>query len=128
MSTERTRSPDKKLPNPRDHEGHLTDQVRSAWRKATHAKVEVEVQNEEGEGDDQKKKSTRYRWRRREGTASLKDFARKQGGDAGARWLHNKAANTSRPQLGIGSTRKKKGSGGGGSPAAKPGIDSDKKR
>ena len=98
------REPAKHVPNPRDAEGRKTDQVKSAWRKYTHRMKEIP-----GSGENK----TRYKWVRLEGSMSLREFARRQGGEAGARWLRNKAANTSKPPLGIGSTRKKKGSGSG---------------
>lgn len=98
------REPAKVTENPRDDKGCKTDQVKGAWRKATHSRKEIP-----GQGDNK----TRYRMVRREGSMSLKEFARRQGGEAGERWLRNKAANTSKPPLGIGSTRKKKGSGSG---------------
>lgn len=90
--------------NPRDAEGRKTDQVKSAWRKYTHRLKEIP-----GQGENK----TRYKWVRLEGSMSLKEFARRQGAEAGARWLFNKGANTSKAPLGIGSTRKKKGSGSG---------------
>lgn len=98
------REPAKHVPNPRDDKGCKTDQVKSAWKRATTSLKEIP-----GQGDQK----TRYRRVRREGSMSLKEFARRQGGEAGERWLHNKRANTSKPPLGIGSTRKKKGSGSG---------------
>lgn len=88
--------------NPRDDKGCKTDQVKSAWRKYTHRLKEIP-----GSGETK----TRYKWVRLEGSMSLREFARRQGGEAGERWFHNKGANTSKPPLGIGSTRKKKGSG-----------------
>jgi hypothetical protein len=98
------RVPAEHIPNPRGADGKKTDQVKSAWRKATHRLKEVPGQGET---------KTRYRWVRLEGSMGLREFARRQGGEAGERWLHNKRANTSRPPLGIGSTRKKKGSNQG---------------
>lgn len=96
--------------NPRDAEGRKKDQVKSAWRKYTHRLKEIP-----GQGENK----TRYKWVRLEGSMSLKEFARRQGEEAGARWLHNKSANTSKAPLGIGSTRKKKGGSGGGKPSGK---------
>lgn len=98
------RVPEKHVENPRDAEGRKTDQVKSAWRKATHSRKEIPGQGEE---------KTRYRMVRREGSMSLKEFARRQDDEASKRWFHNKGANTSNPPLGIGCTRKKKGSGSG---------------
>lgn len=99
------RVPAEHVPNPRGADGRKTDQVKSAWRKYTHVRKEIPGQGEE---------KTRYRWVRREGSMSLKEFARRQGEEAGRRWLHNKGANTSKPPLGIGSTRKKKGGNNSG--------------
>lgn len=94
------RQPAKIIPNPRD-EGRKFDQVKSAWRRATYVRDEVP-----GTGDQK----TKRKKIRRQGSVSLKEFARCQGGEAGKRWISNKRANTSKPPLGIGSTRKKQGS------------------
>jgi len=98
------RVPEKHIENPRDAEGRKTDQVKSAWRKATHSRKEIPGQGEE---------KTRYRMVRREGSMSLKAFAKRQDDEASKRWFHNKGANTSNPPLGIGCTRKKKSSNSG---------------
>ncbi len=95
------REPAKHIENPRDDKGHKTGQVKSAWRAATRSRKEIPGQGEE---------KTRYRMVRREGSMSLKEFARRQDDESSKRWLHNKRANTSNPPLGIGNTRKKKGS------------------
>jgi hypothetical protein len=106
-------------PNPRDAEGKKTDQVKSAWRKYTHQRKEVP-----GVGDQK----TRHRWVRLPGSMSLREFARRQGGAAGERWLWNKRTNTSKPPLGVGSTRKKKGSGNQGQKQADAAAPSANKR
>lgn len=115
----------------RDEKGNRTLVVKNAWRLATHHKkgfeVEVDVEHKDDDGNRKTRKETqtRYRWVRREGTTSLKAFARglvptkggvitqelQQLSRAASDWLHNKGANTSKPNQGIGSTRKKKGSG-----------------
>ena len=101
------REPVQVIHNPRDDKGRKTDQVKSSWRKATHSRKEIP-----GAGDNK----TRYRMVRRPGSMSLKEFARRQDDEHSQRWLHNKAANTANPPKGIGSTRKKKGSGGNQGP------------
>lgn len=108
MSKERT--PDKVLVNPRrpDRDGkpRKLDQVKSFWHKARKDAPEL--------------------WAK----VSLKEFARLHAKvcerttvegeepvtvdllEACKRWLHNKAADTSNPPLGIGATRRKKGADG----------------
>lgn len=108
MSKER--EPAKVIENPRDAEGRKTDQVKSAWRKATHSRKETLGQGEE---------KTRYHMVRREGSMSLKEFARRLDDDSSKRWLHNKGANTAKPPQGIGSTRKKKSSQSQAKPSGK---------
>ena len=64
-------------------------------------------------------------WRRIGGSSqgkSLKQFMRELAdhGDVNAkRWLHNKRVNTSKNQLGLGCTRKKKGGNSGGKGSGK---------
>lgn len=113
MST-KERVPGKHMPNPTttDKDGRevKTDQVKSAWRAETHSLKEVHAHGDE---------KTRRRWVRREGSMSLKEFARRQDDEASKRWFHNKRVNTSNPPQGIGSTRKKKQSQGPKNPTGK---------
>lgn len=84
--------------------------LRLAWREATHVSQVVNVTDDRGE--------TRSRtvWTRKDGTQSLRQFARSaQAGDDGVTWLWNKKANSSKPPLGLGRTRKRKGGDKGGS-------------
>ena len=88
MKSAKQREPAKVIENPRqpDKDGRMVkmDQVKSQWRASNTLD-------------------------------SLKTWARKvraENEDV-RRWFHNKGANTSKPQLAIGSTRKKKTKGGG---------------
>lgn len=86
MSSMQPREPGKHINNPRDAEGAREDLIRSQHRKNRDI-------NQVARG-------------------SLKEFARTlaaAGNESAQRWLHNKRVNTSKPPLGIGSTRKKKG-------------------
>lgn len=58
-------------------------------------------------------------WKKLGSSSSLKIFARAQTGSAGelsAAWFFNKKANTSKPPLGIGKTRRKKSKNGAAAP------------
>lgn len=66
---------------------------------------------------------TAWRKKGRKDGQSLKTFARAlatQRDELATNWLHNKTANTSKPNKGIGRTRKKKTKGGGGNASTKP--------
>lgn len=114
MST-KERVPGKHMPNPTttDKDGRevKTDQIKSAWRAATHSHREVSGVGADG--------TPRMRWLRREGSMSLKEFARRQDDDASKRWFHNKRVNTSNLPQRIGSTRKKKQAQGPKNPTGK---------
>lgn len=101
------RKPDVHVKNPRGPLGHMYDQVKSAWKKANHVlRATTTVTKDPKTGEEQTK--TRVRLVPRDDSVSLKEFARSKGGDAGKRWLDNKRANTSKPPLGLGRTRKKR--------------------
>jgi hypothetical protein len=94
MKSAKQMEPAKVIENPRqpDKDGHMVkmNQVKSQWRAAN-----------TGE--------------------SLKSWARRvrpENEDV-RRWFKNKGANTRKPQLGIGSTRKKKGGSGPKNPSGK---------
>jgi hypothetical protein len=86
MSNMQPREPGKHTRNPRDAEGAQEDLIKSQHRKNRDLNPVA--------------------------SPSLKEFARTlaaAGNESAQRWLHNKRVNTSKPPLGTGSTRKKKG-------------------
>lgn len=121
------KKPSKRVPGThvvyvRDDKGNRVHLVKSAWRRETHVRqpydVEIDVQVKDDKSDKKTRKETvtRYRWVLREGAPSLKQWARGRlneksvDGLAAINWLRNKGLNTSKPQLCIGKTKKKKGS------------------
>lgn len=124
--SERTPVPHQK--NPRDALGLRFLTVKRLWRMETHDRVVLPppARNAEEEGEAAvavRPPRPRVRWVRRDNTPSLKAWVRsfvgRQHGSSttpdsplatAKRWLHNKACNPSKPPLGLGSTRRKKGS------------------
>ncbi len=125
MATKVNRTPGKHTVNPRlaDEDGRECqyDTLITAWRKATHTQrssTQVLKPASVGENGEEIPAETRRirRWRRNEGTPGLRQFARqkaKEGWEPAVRWLHNKQINASKPPLGLGRTRKKKGDASG---------------